>query len=169
LDPRLSEFLGRQIADGKAAPARRNALPKDGGICAMMRVLVIDDDANVAAAIRAILSRHDYETIVTARSHAGIHALGESKFDIAIVDIFLPGMNGLDAIRLIRQKAPDVAIVAMTGFRLRPAKDPDADFLTLALQRGATACLRKPFAPQQLMDAINSSLTKVQILNGLSQ
>jgi DNA-binding response OmpR family regulator len=133
-----------------------------------MRALVIDDDANVGAAIRAILSRHDYETVLAARSHAGIHALEDSRFDVVIVDIFIPGMSGLDAIEIIRQKGLGMPIVAMTGFRFRAAKNPDMDFLKLALQRGATCCVRKPFAPGELLDAINSSLARPAATKGLS-
>jgi CheY-like chemotaxis protein len=123
----------------------------------MMRVLVIDDDANVAAAIQSILERRSYQTVLASRAHAGIHALETSQFDVVIVDIFMPGMSGLDTIRTIRQKAPGIPIVAMTGFRFRPSKDPDTDFLRQAVQRGATACVRKPFAPAQLFDAIDKS------------
>jgi CheY-like chemotaxis protein len=134
----------------------------------MMRALVIDDDVNVGAAIQAILSRHDYETVLAVRSHAGIHALEESRFDVVIVDIFMPGMSGLDAIEIIRQQAVGIPIVAMTGFRFRPSKDPDMDFLTLAVARGATSCLRKPFAPGELLDAINSSLARPLTMKELS-
>jgi CheY-like chemotaxis protein len=133
------------------------------------RALVIDDDSHVGAAIQAILSRRGYETVLATRSHAGIHTLQGSKFDVAIVDVFLPGMNGLDAIDMIRQKAPSMPIVAMTGFRFRPAKDPDRDFLSLAAQRGATSCIRKPFTPQQLLDAINLSLARLRPIDGVSQ
>jgi CheY-like chemotaxis protein len=134
----------------------------------MTRALVIDDDANVAAAIQAILERHAYQTVHASRAHAGIHALQQSKFDVVIVDIFMPGMGGLDTIKTIRQKAPGIPIVAMTGFRLRPSKDPDTDFLMLAIQRGATACVRKPFAPAQLLDAIGKSLARSAVLDEMS-
>jgi DNA-binding NtrC family response regulator len=149
--------------------ARPGALWPLGDKRFMMRALVIDDDANVGAAIQAILLRHEYETVLAARAHAGIHALQASKFDVVIVDMFMPGMSGLDTIMIIRKKVPGIPIVAMTGFRFRPAKDPAMDFLTLAAQRGATSSLRKPFAPQQLLDAINSSLANTPAMNGLSQ
>jgi len=134
-----------------------------------MRALIIDDDADVGAAIQETLSRYAYETVLAVRAYAGIHALEESKFDVAIVDIFMPGMSGLDTINIIRQKTPGMPIVAMTGFRFRPSKDPETDFLGLAVRRGATSCVRKPFGPQQLLDAINSSFAKIEFMNGLSQ
>jgi CheY-like chemotaxis protein len=134
----------------------------------MMRALVIDDDANVGAAIQVILSRHKFETVLAARAHAGLRALEESEFDVVIVDVFLPGMSGLDTIRTIRQKEPWMPIVAMTGFSLRASQEPDGDFLKLAVQRGATSSVRKPFAPQQLLQAIHTSLAKARVGSELS-
>jgi DNA-binding NtrC family response regulator len=127
----------------------------------MRRVLVIDDDANIGAAIQAILASENFETKLAFRAHSGIHALELSDFDIVVVDIFMPGMDGLDTIERIKQQAPNIPIVAMTGFRFRASMD----FLGQAMQRGATSSVRKPFTPQQFINAINTSLTKSRAAN----
>ena len=124
---------------------------------AVARILVIDDDACVGTAIQAILARHHYDTALSSRAHAGIHALQASQFDVLMVDLFMPGMNGLDTITQIRS-ASAVPIIAMSGFRLRNSLDPDQDFLGMAMLRGATTYLRKPFSPPQLVAAIDRSL-----------
>ena len=121
------------------------------------RILVIDDDACVSTAIQAILARRHCETVLASRAHAGIHALQASEFDVVMVDLFMPGMNGLDTITRIRSKSA-VPIIAMSGFRLRNSLDPDQDFLGMAMLRGATISLRKPFSPPQLVAAIDRSL-----------
>ena len=121
------------------------------------RILVIDDDACVSTAIQAILARHRYDTVLASRAHAGIHAFQASQFDVVMVDLFMPGMNGLDTIARIRSKSA-VPIIAMSGFRLRNSLDPDQDFLGMALLRGATTSLRKPFSPPQLVAAIDRGL-----------
>jgi CheY-like chemotaxis protein len=118
------------------------------------RILVIDDDACVSTAIQAILARHRYDTVLASRAHAGIHAFQASQFDVVMVDLFMPGMNGLDTITRIRSKSA-VPIIAMSGFRLRNSLDPDQDFLGMAILRGATTSLRKPFSPPQLVAAID--------------
>ncbi|QDM20308.1 response regulator [Tardiphaga sp. vice154] len=123
-----------------------------------MRALLLDDDASVCAALQAILATQGIEVVTASRAHAGLHALKQSSFDIAIVDIFIPGMGGLDAIQMIRQLLPSIPIVAMTGFRLRPSRNPSMDFLQLAIQRGATYGILKPFSPNQLSHAIRESL-----------
>jgi CheY-like chemotaxis protein len=126
----------------------------------MKRVLVIDDDVDVGAAIRVILASQRFETTLAYRAHSGIHALEQSSFDVVVVDMFMPGMDGFDTIERIRQQIPNLPIVAMTGFRSRESVDSTKGVLGLAVQRGATSCLRKPFTPLQLTDAINASLRK---------
>jgi CheY-like chemotaxis protein len=121
----------------------------------MIRALVIDDDDNIGGAVRAILAAERIEVVRTLRAHAGIRQLEVTDFGLVIVDIFMPGMGGLDAIEEIRRQSPAIAIVAMTGFRFRESVNPECDFLAMAIQRGANACLSKPFTPQQLIDAIN--------------
>jgi CheY-like chemotaxis protein len=123
----------------------------------MTRILVIDDDACVGNAIRAILARRQCETIIASRAHAGIHSFQTSEVDVVMVDLFMPGMNGLETIARIRSESA-VPIIAMSGFRLRNSMDPDQDFLGMAMLRGASASLRKPFSPPQLMAVINRSL-----------
>jgi CheY-like chemotaxis protein len=124
---------------------------------ATKRILVIDDDACVGTAIQAILALRQCETVTASRAHAGIHTFQTSGFDVVMVDLFMPGMNGLDTITRIRNQSA-VPIIAMSGFRLRNSLDPDQDFLGMAKLRGATISLRKPFSPPQLVAAIDRSL-----------
>jgi CheY-like chemotaxis protein len=124
---------------------------------AATRILVIDDDACVGTAIQAILTRRQCETALASRAHAGIHTFRGGEFDVVIVDLFMPGMNGLETITRIRSESA-VPIIAMSGFRLRNSLDPDQDFLGVAILRGATTSLRKPFSPPQLVAAIDRSL-----------
>lgn len=122
----------------------------------LLRILVIDDDDSVAVAIRAILSRRNCEIEIAGRAHAGIHALASSNFDAALIDLFMPGLGGLDTIAHIR-RSWTIPIIAMSGFRLSHRSGAD-DYLELAMQRGATCWVRKPFSPQQLLDAIDRGL-----------
>jgi DNA-binding NtrC family response regulator len=121
-----------------------------------LRVLVIDDDDCVGAAIQSLLARHKSETVLAGRAHAGIHALESSSFDVVLIDLFMPGMSGLDAITHIR-RGSETPIIAMSGFRLRNSEN-SIDYLGMAMQRGASTCIRKPFDSQQLIEAINRSL-----------
>jgi CheY-like chemotaxis protein len=124
----------------------------------MVRALVIDDDNLVGAAIQTILARKGIQTTLAQDAHAGFQAFVSSKFDVVVVDIFMPGMNGLETITVIRRQAPTIPLIAMSGFRFRYSTGSGLDFLAMAATLGATSCLRKPFAPQQLLSAIRSGL-----------
>ena len=124
----------------------------------MTRVLVVEDDLSVGAAIQMLLGREGYDTTHAPDADGGIRAFESCRFDLAIVDIFLPGISGLKTIAKFRQQAPDVPILAMSGFIFRDSMDPVPDYLALAIQAGATASLRKPFAPWQLMAAVHAGL-----------
>jgi DNA-binding response OmpR family regulator len=124
----------------------------------MMRVLVVEDDPSVGAAIRMMLDREGYDTVIALDADAGMTAFESFHFDLAIVDIFMPGISGLSVIVRFRQRAPAVPILAMSGFRFRDSMDPALDFLGMAAQAGAAVCLRKPFAPAQLLTAVSASL-----------
>ena len=107
----------------------------------------------VTLEVQSILSGRRCETAITPRAYAGIRALQQSRFDVVMVDIFMPGLSGLDTIKNIRLGS-SVPIIAMSGFRLRSSDDA-VDYLGLAAQRGATLCMRKPFLPAQLIEAID--------------
>jgi DNA-binding response OmpR family regulator len=121
-------------------------------------ILVIDDDPSVGAAVRMILDREGSEAVHVADADTGIKAFEASSFDLVIVDIFMPGMNGLKTIAEFRKKVPTAPIIAMSGFRFRDSMDPGLDFFDMAIKLGATGCLHKPFTPRQLMAAVNAGL-----------
>jgi DNA-binding NtrC family response regulator len=123
----------------------------------MTRILVIDDDLSVGTAIRMILAQQGCDVELAPDARAGLRAFEASRFDVVIVDIFMPGMDGLKTIAEFRQLTPMVRIVAMSGFRFHDSMGPGMDFLKLATTIGATSSLSKPFTPLQLMAAISSA------------
>jgi DNA-binding response OmpR family regulator len=126
-----------------------------------MRILVIDDDRSIAAAIRTLLTRAGYDVFVADGGRLGIQAFEMSRFDLTMVDIFMPGMDGLETIKAFRDRASSVPIIAMSGFSFRGSMGSAPDFLAMARALGATCCLRKPFRPQQLIASVESCLSPV--------
>jgi DNA-binding response OmpR family regulator len=125
----------------------------------MTRVLVIDDDRSVRAAIQTLLHDQDCVAVLAGDGITGTKIFAAGHFDLVMVDIFMPGMDGLETIKGFRERAPTVPIVAMSGFRFRgTCLAPAPDFLGMAAKLGATYCLQKPFGPQQLMATINACL-----------
>ncbi len=126
----------------------------------MTRILVIEDDPSVGAAIRLTLARRGAHALHVLDARIGVEALESADFDLVIVDLFMPEMSGLEIIAKFREHAAMVPILAMSGFRFRDSTDPDLDFLGRASKAGAAAVLPKPFTPGQLTAAVEAILGK---------
>jgi CheY-like chemotaxis protein len=123
------------------------------------RILVVDDDAMIRLVVKSILERQGHAVVLAECGHDGAEAIEAYAFAVAIVDIFMPDMNGLETIRAFRRSAPGVPIVVMSGYAFRDANGPAPDFFRMAVDLGATACLRKPFTPTQLLHAVQICTT----------
>lgn len=130
----------------------------------MKRVLVVDDDPLVSLSIRLTLDRHGFETVLADGGVSSLHALEASRFDVMIVDIFMPEMRGFESVRVFHQRAPDVPLIAISGYAFAQHTAPAPDFLRMALELGATRCLRKPFTPAALLAVIGESLAEASAL-----
>jgi CheY-like chemotaxis protein len=128
----------------------------------MTRILVVDDDPMVCMAIEVFLQRHGFEVIVTDGGEAGLRALDRGGIDLMIVDIFMPHMRGFESIRIFHERAPAIPLVAMSGYAFANLNAPAPDFLRMALELGASRCLRKPFTPVALLTVINECVAGAQ-------
>lgn len=126
----------------------------------MPRILVVDDDPLICSSIRAWLETGGFEVVLADGGLSGLSALEGAVFDVMIVDIFMPGMNGFESIRAFHQRAPSVPIIAISGLMFRDHHAPAPDFLRMALNLGAAYCLRKPFKPAELILAIEHCLSE---------
>lgn len=121
----------------------------------MARILVVDDDVVARRAVRATLERAGHAVVLAECGHHGADAIEAFAFDVAIVDIFRPGMDGLATIRTFRQSAPTLPIIVMSGYVFRGASGPAPDFFRMAVDLGAATCLHKPFKAPALLRALN--------------
>jgi CheY-like chemotaxis protein len=128
----------------------------------MPRILVVDDDPMVSMAIELCLARQGYQVTVAEGGASGLRALEGSKVDLMIVDIFMPHMRGFESIRIFHERAPKIPLIAMSGYAFANLDSPAPDFLRMALELGATRCLRKPFTPAALMMVINECVVDTQ-------
>ena len=82
----------------------------------MTRVLIVDDDPMVCAAIEIYLERHGFDVTIADGGEAGLRALEDACFDLMLVDIFMPHMRGFELIRIFHERAPTVPLIAMSGY-----------------------------------------------------
>jgi DNA-binding response OmpR family regulator len=126
----------------------------------MTRILVVDDDPTVCAAIDVLLQRHKFEVVVSDGGEAGLRALSRGGIDLMIVDIFMPHMRGFESIRIFHERAPAIPLVAMSGYAFANLNAASPDFQRMALELGASRCLRKPFTPAALLAVIEACLAR---------
>ena len=129
----------------------------------MTRILVVDDDPMVCMAIDVLLQRHNFEVMATDGGEAGLRALDRGGIDLMIVDIFMPHMRGFESIRIFHERAPAIPLVAMSGYAFANLSAPAPDFLRMALELGASRCLRKPFTPGALLTVIDECLAETRM------
>ena len=113
----------------------------------MSRILVIDDQADVRAMICIVLRVNHFEVVEAASAAAGLKEFEASEFDLAIVDIFLEEANGFDVIRMMRDRLPDLPVIAISGMTA-------LEFVNASSDAGNVICLQKPFCPAELLRAI---------------
>src|SRR5664280_2314895 len=116
----------------------------------MSRILVIDDQADVRAMICIVLRVNHFEVVEAASAAAGLKEFDASEFDLAIVDIFLEEANGFDVIRMMRERVPNLPVVAISGMTA-------LDFVTASPELCNVICLLKPFRPNELMRAVEAA------------
>jgi DNA-binding response OmpR family regulator len=120
----------------------------------MSRILVVDDQSDVRAMIGIVLRVHHFEIVEAASGAAALKAFedskSDSKFDLAIVDIFLQGTNGFDVISMMRERVPDLPVVAISGMTT-------LDFLAASPELANVVCLQKPFRPNELVRAVEAA------------
>jgi DNA-binding response OmpR family regulator len=117
--------------------------------------LLIDDDARLAAMIAEYLGKNDVDVTVAGDGERGLAALGKGRFDVVLLDLMLPGVDGLEVCKRIRtaSRHADVPIVMLT------AKGDDVDKI-VGLELGADDYLAKPFNPRELLARLRAVLRR---------
>jgi CheY-like chemotaxis protein len=126
----------------------------------MCRILLVDDDPLIRSAIPSWLESQGHKVVAEDSGVAGLNALQGEAFDLMIIDIFMPNMHGFESVRVFHQGAPQVPLIAISGYVFAQSRAPAPDFLRMALDLGATRCLRKPFTPAALYTAIDACLSE---------
>jgi CheY-like chemotaxis protein len=124
----------------------------------MHRVLIIDDDAAVREATRIALVAHGYDAATADSGRSGLEHLRSNAVDLVILDVFMPGMDGLTVAPAIHRERPNLPIIAVSGFMFGGQCPTMPGFEAMAAEAGAIATLYKPFKPPELIRAIEKAL-----------
>jgi two-component system OmpR family response regulator len=124
-----------------------------------MRILIVEDDASLASGLGRILQAEGFATDVAARGELAVEAARQEQFDLVILDIGLPGMDGFEVLRRLRSDAQRVPVLVLTA---REAVDDRVHGLDL----GADDYMAKPFAMPELTARVRALIRRSQAQTG---
>ncbi len=120
----------------------------------MTRILVVDDEDLVRETLCNMLEDVGYEIVEAANGVEALHVFDEIEVDLVITDIFMPEKEGLETIAELRQRKPDVKVVAISG----GGGDGKMDYLEFAKRFGARSILTKPFLREDVLRVVSAVL-----------
>lgn len=132
----------------------------------MKKILIIDDEKDVRESMAKALRRAGFEVSLAETGSAGMNAYRAGSADLIITDVIMPGVNGVDFIKQLRQAGCAAPIIAISGGgNLEPqGYAPEAittsAYLAAAEKAGADAVLTKPFERKELLELVDSVLAR---------
>jgi CheY-like chemotaxis protein len=116
-------------------------------------VLIADDDEDILALVRATIERSGHEVMAVTDGAAALSAMAERRPDLAVLDIAMPELDGLEVLRRLRadDETRDLPVILLTA--QAQAADVERGFAT-----GASAYVRKPFSPRDLATRVDDLL-----------
>jgi DNA-binding response OmpR family regulator len=124
----------------------------------MARILIIDDDRLVGEATQTLLRASGHDVTVIQDGKLGIEAAKSGRFELAIVDLFMPDLDGLKVIETIRRSNPTIPMIAASGFMFGGECPEMPGFESMAADAGAAWAIYKPFRPKEVLQTIEQAL-----------
>ena len=122
-----------------------------GAIQVMKKILIIDDDHGVMTSLSVLLSEAGYHTCGVLSGKAAIEKITSEDFDLVLLDIVMPGENGLNTLTEIRRRSPSTRVIMITAF-------PTVEDAIETIRRGACDYIAKPFKQEELFSKIGRAI-----------
>ncbi len=117
------------------------------------RILVVDDEATIRFVLQSLIEEMGHEVVAAGSAEEGLARLAETPFDLALVDIILPGINGIELLRRIKEVSCDTEVIVMTS-------QASLDTAVNALRHGAYDYFHKPFDLDMVSAVVGRALEK---------
>ena len=115
------------------------------------KVLIVDDQEVVRLSYLRSLGSEHCRVDVAASGEEALQTMQQRKFDLVLLDLRMPGMDGMDVLRTIKQMWPDTEVVMITGY-------PTVETAKEAVRLGAHGYLAKPLGPDDIVNAANDAV-----------
>ncbi len=144
LKKNAARFLAKEI---EAEPKRAEVIE----LAAQQDILVIDDEVAVNNNIRKILAKKGYQVDQAVTKEEAFQKIEQRAYKLVLLDLKIPGVQGLELLRAVRDKRPDTLVIIITGYAsIETAKE--------TARLGAVAYLPKPFTPQEVREATEKAV-----------
>jgi CheY-like chemotaxis protein len=107
-------------------------------------ILVVDDDVSMRLKLHHILTDAGQDVVLADDGIAALSALSEQEFDLVFLDVMMPGLNGLECLRILGRSFPSLKVCMLTSLQ-------EQDLLSQLSRYGAADCLAKPIDPQRVL------------------
>jgi len=121
------------------------------------KILIVDDQKSICDTVSTILETEKYEVHTSNDGYEAIEKVKETSYDIAFIDIKMPGINGVEVLREIRKISPETTVVMMTAYAVE-------ELIKQALDEGAHTCIYKPFDMEKIIETIKNVTEKTILL-----
>src|SRR3990172_11653066 len=115
------------------------------------RVLVVDDEEDALNACSQILRKEGYEVAIAGSAPRGLELARSRPFDLAVLDIKMPKMDGIELLRMLKRVDPELAVVMITGYAT-------VETAVQSMKEGAYDYIPKPFTPDELRLVVRNAL-----------
>ena len=122
-----------------------------------IKVLIVDDQRSIRLTLSAILESRGCDMTEVEDGYRAIDAAGESSFDLVLMDIKMPGIDGVQTFREIKKISPGSLVVMMTGYAVQ-------DLVDTAMEEGALSVIYKPFEMEEVFKLVDAISKSVKIL-----
>ncbi len=117
------------------------------------KILVVDDDVPVCKSIQSALEESGFVVETALSGESALQKEAADKFSVMIVDLMMPGINGLDLLEAVKKRTPDITIIMITGY-------PSIKTAVESIKLGAFDFIPKPFTPKELVGMVNRALER---------
>ena len=111
-------------------------------------MLIVDDDPDMAETLSDILNDMGYDVAIAENGYRAIEMTRQNKYDVALMDIMMPGINGVETFKEVKRISPQTRVVMMTAYSVE-------DLLREALKEGAYDVIHKPIDIDKLVSLLN--------------
>jgi DNA-binding NtrC family response regulator len=152
----ISDHLGGLVGLLKSILEKVDSLGRQPARARGYRVLVVEDNENQRLSLAMVLELHDFDVTTAATGEEALLKTERIPCDIALLDLRLPGMNGIDLLAQLKARQPDLEVLMVTG-------DRTIQSAIAAMRQGAYDYLTKPIDPEELSILLHKVSEKIQL------